>query len=46
MYYVLFTQILQGGATASETVLHKRRFRICLKILGKYAYKEFLKIPF
>ena len=29
MYYVLFTKILQGGDTASGTVLHKRCSRIC-----------------
>ena len=29
IYYVLLTNILPGGDTASETVLHKRCSRIC-----------------
>ena len=29
MYYVLFTKTLQGGDTASVTVLHKKGSRIC-----------------
>ena len=29
MYYVLFTQILREGDTASGTVLHQRYSRIC-----------------
>ena len=46
MYYVLFSKILREGDTASGTVLHKRILEFVLKILGKYTYKEFLKIPF
>ena len=45
MYYVLLTQILQGGDTARGTVLHKKCSSV-VKILDKYIYKEFLKIPF
>ena len=44
MYYVLFTQILQGD-TANGTVLHKRFLELVVKILDKYTYKEFLKGP-
>ena len=29
MYYVLFTKTLQGGDTASGTVIHQRCSRIC-----------------
>ena len=29
LYYVLFTKILQGGDTPSETFLHKRCCRTC-----------------
>ena len=41
MYYVLFTKILQRGDTANRTVLE-----CVVKILDKYTYKVFLKIPF
>ena len=41
MYYVLLTKTLQGGDTASGTVLE-----FAIKILYKYTYKEFLKITF
>ena len=44
-YYVLLTKILQGGDTASGTVLHKGVLEFVVKILDKYTYKEFLKIP-
>ena len=46
MYYVLFTKILQGGDPASGAVFHKRVLEFLGKILDKYTYKEFLKIPF
>ena len=46
MYYVLFTQILQGRDTASETVLQKGVLEFVVKILDKYTYKKFLKILF
>ena len=29
MYYILLTNILQGGDTASGIALHKKRSRIC-----------------
>ena len=46
MYYALFTKILQGGGTSSGTVLTNGVLEFLVKILDKYTYKEFLKIPF
>ena len=48
MYYVLFTKILQGANTANETVKKKKKGvqEFVVKILNRYIYKEFLKIPF
>ena len=46
MYYVLFSKILQGGGTSSGTVLTNGVLEFLVKILDKYTYKEFLKIPF
>ena len=46
MYYVLFTKILQGEDTSSGTVFTKDVLEFVLKILDKYTYKEFAKIPF
>ena len=40
MYYVLFIKILQGGATASGTVLYKRWSRI----FGKLAVSKEIKV--
>ena len=44
MYYVSFTKILQGGDTASGTVLHIDVVE--LVDLDKYTYKDVLKILF
>ena len=46
MYYVLFTKILQGEDTSNGTVFTKVVLEFALKILDKYTYKEFVKIPF
>ena len=46
MYYVLFTKILQGEDPASGVVFGKSVLEFLRKILDKYTYKEFLKIPF
>ena len=46
MYYVLFTKILQGEDTSNGTVFTKGVLEFALKILDKYTYKEFVKIPF
>ena len=45
MYYVLFTKILQGGDTVG-LFFTKGVLEFVVKILDKYNYKDFLKIPF
>ena len=46
MYYALSTKILQGADTASLFVLQKDVLEFAVKVLDKYTYREFLKIPF
>ena len=44
MHYLL--RYYKERHTASETVLQKLVLELLFKILGKYTYKEFLKISF
>ena len=46
MHYKVFTKILQEGDTARGLFFTKAVVELVVKILDKYTYKEFLKIPF
>ena len=47
MYYAMSTKILQGAHTALVRLFFKKGvLEFVVKILDKYIYKEFLKIPF
>ena len=46
MYYVLFTEILKEDNQLVGLFFTKDVLESVVKILDKYTYKEFLKIPF